>query len=149
MTFQKIDVYEETVKELQEEIKLNEEECELLRSRVAELETDSTVARETMSENDILKVKLEGLESELTEKVEQIATCELEIESLKDKLAVAEKISSEKDEIDSLNDEFKDKLKATEEKLKTVESEKDQLQNFVEDLKQEKEEVEKVRIFNG
>lgn len=150
--FQKIDVYEEAVKELQDEIKLNEEESELLRSRVAELETDSKVARETMSENEVLKVKLESLESELNEKMEHVASCELEIETLKDKLAVAEKNNLEKDEMDSLKAELNEKIKIAEERLEAIELERDQIQSMAENLRQEKEEAEKVgglRVMKG
>ena len=134
----------ETLKELQDDINLKEEENKRLNVRISELEAGDDVAKETLTENDMLKVKLETLESNLKEKLDLIYKGEAEIMSLKDQLSELENSSEGKEEMDRLKAELDTKVEIAQEKVKVIEAERDEVRHMAETLKTEKEIIEKV-----
>lgn len=134
----------ETLKELQDDINLKEEENKRLNVRISELEAGDDVAKETLTENDMLKVKLETLESNLKEKLDLIYKGEAEIMSLKDQLSELENSSEGKEEMDRLKAELDTKVEIAQEKVKVIEAERDEVRHMAETLKTEKEVIEKV-----
>jgi chromosome segregation ATPase len=138
----------ETLKELEDDVKFKEEENKQLCARITELEASSNVTMETFTtENNMLKVKLENLESEMKEKLDLIKTCESEIVSLKDKLSEADNSSKEREELDRVKAELDSKIKIAQEKVKVTEAERDEVMIRTETLKSEKEIIQKVNYY--
>lgn len=146
--FQKLELYAETLKELNEQIRLSEEESTLLQSRVFDLESENKILNEAVTETDLLKVKVESLEAEICDKSYAVTNYESEINMLKEKLEVAENCKISASESERLQHEFEAKVKETEDKLKVVEDEKDALTTALETVRMNKEEVEKVKIIS-